>query len=80
VQERDRFVTSIQNAIRDRIRPSPFVDIAFEDIDGRSVARIFVPRGDQPLYCCDGRPYVREGPQSVAADGVKVAKIVMEYA
>ena len=79
-QERDRFVTSIQNAVRDRIRPNPFIDIAFEEIEKRSVARIFVPRGDQPLYCCDGRPYVREGPQSVVADGIKVAKIVMEFA
>jgi hypothetical protein len=79
-EERDRFVTSIQNAIRDRIRPNPFIDIAFEKIEGKTVARIFVPRGDQPLYCCDGRPYVREGPQSIAADGSKVARIVMEFA
>jgi hypothetical protein len=79
-QERDRFVISIQNAIRERIRPNPFIDIAFEEVKGKMVARIFVPRGDQPLYCYDGRPYVREGPQSVVADGIKVAKIVMEFA
>jgi predicted HTH transcriptional regulator len=78
--DRERFVTGIQNAVRDRIRPNPFIDVGFEKVDEGTVARIFVPRGDQPLYCCDGRPCIREGPQGVVADGMKVAKIVMEFA
>ncbi len=77
---RDKFVTGLQNAVRDRIRPSPVLDVSFEEIDGRAIARIFVPRGDQPLYCLDGRPYVRKGPQSVAADGDEVVRTVLEFA
>ena len=80
LEDKDRFVTSLQNAIRDRIRPTPFIDAGFEDTDGRTVAVIFVPRGDQPLYCCDGRPYLRKGPQSVAGNGDEVARTVLEFA
>jgi hypothetical protein len=80
LQDKDRFVTSLQNAVRDRIRPNPCVYVDFEEADGRTVARIFVPRGEQPLYCCDGRPYLRRGPQTVVGDGDEVARIVLDFA
>jgi Putative DNA-binding domain len=79
-QNRDQVVTGLQNAIRDRIRPNPVYEIEFLEFKGKVIGRIFVPRGEKPLYSCDGRPYLRKGPQTVVADGDEVARVVLEFA
>jgi hypothetical protein len=77
-RERDRVVLGVQSAIRGRIRPSPVYEIDFLEMEGKAIGRIFVPKGEKALYCCDGRPYLRKGPQSVVGDGDEVARVVLE--
>ncbi len=63
-QDRNKFEQRLLNSIRDSIRPAPPVEVHFEEVNGRTVAKIFVPPGDQ-LYSLDGRFYVRRGVESV---------------
>jgi predicted HTH transcriptional regulator len=79
-QEKDRFAQKIYHVARQRIRPSPAIQVDFAEASGLAICRIFVPRGEEPLYYLDGVIYVRYGPTDIKAQPEIVKKLLAEYA
>lgn len=77
---RDSLSHRLYHAIRERIRPTPSVRIDFIKAAGQTVCRIFVPRGDDPLYFLDGAIYVRHGSADVKAQPELVRRVLEEFA
>jgi len=63
-EQRDAFERGLRDAIRQRIKPAPTVDVDFSEKDGRVVARVFV-RSSWHRHSFEGRYYKRRGSQSV---------------
>jgi len=66
--------------IRERIQPCPVVDMDFEEADGRVIVRLFVPRGEEPLYYLKGVSYVRHGESNITPRPEQVTRILAQYA
>ena len=79
-QEKDQLAQKIYHVARQRIRPSPVIQVDFPEANGQTICRIFVPRGEEPLYYLDGAIYVRYGPTDIKAPPEIVKKILLEYA
>jgi hypothetical protein len=62
-EQQDVLDRGIRDSIRQRIQPSPDVNIDFPTKDDRVLARIFVPASAH-RHSFEGRYYVREGTQS----------------
>ena len=60
-KDKEKFVHRIFTLIKNRIRPGLLIRIDFEEIRNYTVAKIFVPRGEEPLYFMDGIIYIRHG-------------------
>jgi hypothetical protein len=76
---RDALAERIHQAVRHRIRPVPLIQVDFVEIGDRAICRVFVPRGEQPLYVIDGIIYVRDGASDIKAPPERVLKLVQEY-
>ena len=66
-KQRDRLELKLRELIKNRIRPSPPVQITFEDLRGLMVARIEVACGGAPPYMMGGVIYIRRGSSDVQA-------------
>src|SRR5262249_38691639 len=75
-QARDRFVQALWNTIRDMIRPTPVLDLHFEETQGATIARLCVPRGLDPLYGMSGVVYVRRGAATVPAQPEEIQRLL----
>jgi predicted HTH transcriptional regulator len=80
IKARDVIAERIHHAVRQRINPIPLIQVDFVDFDARTVCRIFVPRGEQPLYIMDGVIYVRDGAADIKAPPERVLRLVEEFA
>ncbi len=80
MEERDKFCQRLLNAVRDRVRPVPVIEIGFEQYEGLMVAKIFVPRGEEQLYSLGGRFYIRREVESVAAEPEDIRRLIEQYA
>ena len=69
----------IHQAVRNRIRPAPLIQVDFVGAGGETVCRVFVPRGEQPLHVLDGVIYVRDGTSDIKAPPERVLKLIEEY-
>jgi predicted HTH transcriptional regulator len=79
-QEKDRLSQRIHQVVRHRIKPSPLIQVDFVDVRGILVCRIFVPRGEEPLYFLDGVIYVRDGPTDIKAQPEIVKRLLAAHA
>jgi len=80
MKARDEFRHRVFTLVRDKIQPCPAVELDFENVDGFVVARVFVRRGEAPLYYFRGVSYVRDGESSVTPRPEQVTRILAEYA
>lgn len=55
------------------------VRVDFLVYEGKTVARIFVPQGEQPLYFMDHEIYVREQSSSMSATPEQVVRILSKF-
>jgi len=78
--QRDRLERKIHELTRTRIRPTPPVQITFQDLRGLWIAKIAVARGDAPLYMMGGTIYVRRGSSDVQAQPEDAVRLVAQYA
>jgi hypothetical protein len=79
-QEKDRLSQRIHQVVRHRIKPSPLIQVDFVDVRDIIVCRVFVPRGDDPLYFLDGVIYVRGGPTDIKAQPEIVRRLLAAHA
>lgn len=79
-KQRDRMEQKIRQLVRNRIRPTPPIQIAFEEVRGLLIAKIVVARGEDPVYLMGGVIYVRYGSSDVQAQPEDLKRIVLNYA
>jgi ATP-dependent DNA helicase RecG len=79
-QQRDHFERRIRQLVRTRIKPTPPIQIAFDDVRGLTVAKITVARGEAPVYMIAGVIYVRYGSADVQAQPDDLRRLVAEFA
>jgi hypothetical protein len=77
---KDALRHKIFSLIREKIQPCPAVDLEFEEVQGQVVARLFVPRGEDPLYYLKGVSYVRHGESNITPRPEQVTRILAQYA
>jgi ATP-dependent DNA helicase RecG len=75
-QKKDEELLRIRNITTQKIKPTISVHVDFVVHQGKTVARIFVPRGEQPLYFLDHEIFVREQTSSMKATPEQVEKIL----
>ncbi len=78
--QRDQFERKVRQLIRNHIKPSPPVDVTFEEVRGVSVARISVARGEAPIYLLGGVIYLRSGSSDVQAQPEDLRRLIAEFA
>lgn len=68
--QRDRLEQKIRQLVRNRIRPTPLIQVDFDDVRGLVVAKIAVARGEALAYMMGGVIYVRNGSADVQAQSL----------
>jgi hypothetical protein len=79
-KQRDRLERKIHQLVRTRIKPTPPIQVAFEELRSMIIARISVARGEAPLYMMDGVVYLRQGSSDVQAQPEDLIGLVAEFA
>jgi hypothetical protein len=80
LKQRDRLQLKIHQLARNRVKPTPPIQVSFEEIRGMIIARISVARGEAPLYMLDGVVYMRQGSADVQAQPDDLTRLVAEFA
>jgi len=75
-KRRDVFEQRISTLVRNRIRPTPVIQITFVELRGIVVSRIAVARGAALAYLLNGVIYVRYGSSDVPAQPEDLARLV----
>ena len=79
-KQKDRLEQKIRQLVRTRIKPTPLIQVAFESVQGLSVAKITVARGEATAYMIGGVIYIRDGSSDVQAQPEDLRRLVTEYA
>lgn len=78
-QKKDGELLRIRNITTQAIKPAISVHVDFILRQGKTVARIFIPRGEQPLYFLSHEIYVREQTASMKATPEQVEGILTKF-
>ena len=78
-QKKDEELLRIRNITTLVIKPAISVHVDFIVHQGKTVMRLFVPRGEQPLYFLNHEIFVREQTSSMKATPEKVEGILNKY-
>jgi hypothetical protein len=76
---RDALIRRLEGVCHGQIKPSITPAAVFAVEEDRVVLVIRVPRGEQPVYYCHGKPYVRHLRQSRPAEPHEVIERVAHY-
>jgi len=78
-EDRDSYSRRIEGICRGTVKPSitPVVKYACED--EKTVLFIFVPKGNQPVYYANDRPYVRHITESRPAEPHEVIELIRKW-
>ena len=79
-KRRDRLERKIHQLVRSRIKPTPPIQFAFEDVRGLTIGKISVARGEAPVYMIGGVIYLRHGSADVQAQPEDLRRLVAEFA
>jgi hypothetical protein len=78
-QKKDAELLRIHNITTQVIKPAILVHVDFIVHQGKTVVRIFVPRGEQPLYFFNHEIYVRDQTTSMTATPEQVEGILTNF-
>jgi len=79
-KEKDHLAQRIYQVIRQRVKPSPSIQVEFVDLRGFDICTVFVPRGEDPLYFLDGVILVRYGSADIKAQPEIVKRLLAAHA
>jgi hypothetical protein len=79
-KRRDAWERRIHQLVRARIKPTPPIYVAFEEVRGMTLAKISIARGEAPVYMLDGVVYLRQGSSDVQAQPGDIISLVAEFA
>ena len=80
VSERDNYLRRIQGIAHGTVAPPITPHVGFACEGSTTVLFIRVQEGNQPVYYCEGRPYIRHLTESRPAKPEEVVARVMQYA
>jgi uncharacterized protein YuzE len=78
-QRKDEELQRIRNIITQNVRPTISVHVDFIVHQGKTVARVFVPRGEQPLYFLNRDIFVREQTSCMTATPEQLEGILNRF-
>jgi hypothetical protein len=78
-EERDRYLRRIEGICRGTIKPSITPTVKYACEDGKTIIAIFVPKGSQPVYYSNDRPYVRHITESRPAEPHEVIDLIRKW-
>src|ERR1700693_3083897 len=78
--QRGELLRKLRDITSTKISPRVVTETAFLTYEGKLVLRIFVPRGDQPLYSVDNLFYVRQQNSAEKATPQQIVAIVSKHA
>ena len=76
----DQLDRKIRQLVHNRIKPSPPIEIAYEEVRGLVVAKISVARGETLAYLLGGAIYLRSGSSDVQAQPEDLQRLIAEFA
>ena len=76
---KDRLERKVRQLTRTRIKPTPPIQVTFEEIKNSIVAKIVVARGEAFAYLMNGVIYVRDGSSDVQAQPEHLGRLVTEF-
>ena len=76
---RDKLCRRIEGLCTNNVKPAITPVIKFAQEEGKSVLVIEVPRGQQPVYYSDNKPYIRHLSQSRPAEPHEVIERILEW-
>jgi tetratricopeptide (TPR) repeat protein len=76
---KDRLRDRIAGVSGNGVNPPAQVEVYFVPSQDHTVVKIFVPKGPDPVYYVDGRPYVRHLDQSRPANPAEVARLMARH-
>ena len=79
-RQKDRLEQKIRQLTRSKIKPTPPIQVGFEDVRGLGIAKITVARGADLAYMISGVIYVRDGSSDVQAQPEDLRRLMGEYA
>lgn len=78
--QRDRLERRINQLVRARIKPTPPIQVGFEDVRGMTISKVSVAGGEAPIYVLDGVVYLRQGSSDVQAQPDEIISLVTQFA
>jgi hypothetical protein len=79
-KQRDRLERKIHQLARNRIKPTPPIQVGFEEVRGMTLAKISIARGEAPVYMLDGVVYLRQGSSDVQAQPDDLTRLIAAFA
>lgn len=77
--QRDRMERKVNQLVRTKIRPTPPVRVAFEELKEFTIGRIAVGKGEAPPYMIGGTVYIRHGSSDVQAQPEDIIRLLSDY-
>jgi len=78
--QRGELLRKVRDITSAKISPRVVTETAFLTYENKVVLRIFVPRGDQPLYSVEGLFYIRQQNSTEKATPQQIVAIVNKFA
>jgi hypothetical protein len=78
-KDREQLQQKIRNIAAQVVKPAAFVRSTFMQHGAKTVLRIFVPRGNEPIYLVDGVPYIRYMAAVVKASPEELQAIIRRW-
>lgn len=77
--EKDNFLRRIAHISRDLVKPPLKVSVSFIETETKIVVRIDVPKGEDPVYFVDYRPYTRDLSTTRKLEPNELKNLYMQY-
>ncbi|MBA7680812.1 hypothetical protein ES703_89133 [subsurface metagenome] len=76
---RDSYLRRIEGICRGTVKPAITPTVKFACEDGKNIIAIFVPKGSQPVYYSNGKPYIRHITESRPAEPHEVIELIRQW-
>lgn len=77
--DRDNYLRRIEGICRGTVKPAITPTVKYACEDSKAVIIIFVPKGSQPVYYSNGKPYVRHITESRPAEPHEVIELIQKW-
>lgn len=77
--DKDSFLRRIANISRTIVKPPIRVKVTFVDVDSKIVARIDVPKGEEPIYYVDYKAYTRDLSITRKLEPIEIKNIYLQF-